>query len=893
MSLLREAWARLRSFFRKGELDADFSEELASHIELAAEDNLRQGMTPAEARRQALIQLGGIEPAKEAHREWRGLPWLDGIVQDLRHAFRSMGRTPGFTLTIIAVLSLGIGANTAIFSLLNTLMLRPLPVRDPGELVEFLSVYPGDPRLNSFNWKYFERFRDQNHVFSGMTGVSPNNFQVSLDGGETEELLGGYVPGNFFSMVGVKPGLGRLIEPQDDRLGSPNAAVAVVSWSFWNSRFHLDPSILGKQIVVNREPVTIIGVTPREFIGLQVGTPRFLWIPAAMTPSQRATGELSLQLIARLKPGVSIEQAQAEMRLLDRERIEDIARNSPTKDPVLRQMRLDVEPASAGFSQLRERFGKPLLALMALVALLLLLMCVNVSSLLLAKAVAREREMAVRVSLGASRFRLLRQVLTESLALSALACAAGLGLAYVGAAFLVHIVVSGRRPPGVPPIEINLQLDGRVLLFSLAVALTAGLLFGLIPAFRAMRSAPMNSLRAAGKSSETRFARLFGRGLVATQVGLSVVLLSAAGLFAAHLSNLRNVGIGFASENLLLVSLDPSINGQGESLPLRCEQLLTSLQAIPGVHSASLVGATPISGAAASLFITAEGFEEPQQDRRYTAMNGVGPRYFETLGTPLLAGREFGVQDWQGRNVAIVNETLAEHYFAGRDPLGRHVTFDRSGETYEIVGVVGDAKYYELRDPPPRTIYLSAVRDGRVRARNIVVRTNVSPASLESQVRRTIDEVLADFPVVKVTTMTAQIDEAIVPERLVALLSGLFGVLGALLAAIGLYGLLAYLVARRVNEIGIRMALGAAPRKMAGMVFRDALATVSVGLALGTGAALGAKRLAAAVFSDLPIDQGMPLVLGAAAMMIVGLLASYMPCRRAARTNPVEALRHD
>lgn len=425
------------------------------------------------------------------------------------------------------------------------------------------------------------------------------------------------------------------------------------------------------------------------------------------------------------------------------------------------------------------------------------------------------------------------------------------------------------------------------------MALAAGLLFGLIPAVRALRTAPMNSLRAAGKSSETRFARLLGKGLVVTQVGLSVVLLSAAGLFAAHLSHLRNVGIGFERENLWLVALDPSINGRGESLPLRFEQLLTSLQAIPGVRSVSLVGATPISGAAASLFITAEGFEEPQADRRYTAMNGVGPRYFETLGTPLLAGREFEVQDWQGQNTAIVNEALAEHYFAGRDPIGKHVTFDRSGQTHEIIGVVGDAKYYELRDPPPRTIYLSAVRDGRIFARNIVVRTHVWPASLEGQVRGTIDDALTDFPVVKVTTMTAQIDEALVPERLVTLLSGLFGALGALLAAIGLYGLLAFLVARRVNEIGIRMTLGATRSSIARMVLRDALTMVCIGLVLGTAAARGSGRLVASVFGNLALDNRMPVVLGGAMMLAVALLASYIPGRRASRVNPNEALRHE
>lgn len=573
--------------------------------------------------------------------------------------------------------------------------------------------------------------------------------------------------------------------------------------------------------------------------------------------------------------------------------MEELVQSSAGNDPLLLEMRLDLEFATAGFSQLRERFGKPLLALMALAALLLLLMCVNVSSLLLAKAVAREREMAVRVTLGAGRLRLLRQVLTESLALSSLAAAGGLTTAYAGAALLVRIVASGRRPPGVPPVEIDVQPDAHVLAFSLAAALTTGLFFGLIPALRALRTAPMTSLRAGRSTTETALTRTFGRGLVATQVALSVVLLSAAGLFTARLAQLRNFGIGFQHDSLLLVTLDPSNSAPAAQSPPRFRELLAKLEAIPGVRSATLVGATPISGAAASDFITAEGFEESSQDRRRAMINGAGPRYFETLGTPLIAGREFRFEDAQGENVAIVNQSMAAHYFAGSDPLGKRLTVDRNGQTYEIVGVVGDAKYYELRDPPPRTIYLPAIRDGRVLGRNLVLSTTVPPASLETPVRRAVGDILNDVPVSKVTTMAAQMDESIVPERLIALLSGLFGALGALLAAIGLYGLLAYNVARRVNEIGIRLALGATPRTMAGMVFRDALATVSVGLALGTAAALGAKRLAAAVFSDLPIDQAMPFALGAAAMMIVGLLASYIPSRRAARTNPVIALRHD
>lgn len=894
MTALRQAWARFVSLFRKQELDRDFNEELASHIELASEEHVRQGMTLPEARLQALIDLGGIELSKEAHRDTRGLPWLDGIVQDIRFTARGLRRSPGFTLTVIATLALGIGVNTAIFSLLNTLMLRPLPVREPSQLVELLSVFPGDPRLNSFEWKYYERFRDQNQVFSGLTGISPASFRVSFDGRDAEALEGGYVAGNFFSMLGIEAEIGRLISPVNDRLGSAEIAVAVVSWSYWNSRFHLDPGILGARIVVNRTPVTVIGVTRREFSGLQVGAPRDLWIPAAMETSRRANGELTLQLIARLKPGVSIEQAQAEMRVLDRWRVDDLAQNSPTRDPVLRQGRLDLEPAAAGFSRLRERFGKPLLALIAAAALLLLLTCVNVSSILLAKAVAREREMAMRVSLGASRFRLLRQVLTESLVLSSLAGAAGVALAYFGAALLVRVVASGRRFPGAPPIEIDVQLDEQVLLFSLAAASITGLLFGLVPALRAMRTSPMNSLRVAGKSSETRLAKLFGQSLVVVQVALSVVLLSAAGLFTAHLSNLRNVGVGFERNNILLLTLDdPANSAQGERLSLLYQQLLGNLEALPGVRSAALVGATPISGAAASRFITAEGFQELQEDRRYTMLNFVGPRYFETLGTPLLAGREFSFQDWQGRHVAIVNQALAKHYFADSDPIGKQVTFDRDGQTYEIVGLVGDAKYYELREPAPRTIYLSAVLVGRRYMRSLVLRTEANPATLESAVRRSVRDVLRDTSVAKVTTMAAQMDASIVPERLVALLSGLFGALGATLAAVGLYGLLACIVARRVNEIGIRIALGAPASKVVRMVLRDALATVFVGLALGTAITFWGRHLAAGVFGNLPLDDGTPIMLGGAAMLAAALVASYVPARRAMRVEPVVALRHD
>ncbi|MBI1355774.1 MAG: FtsX-like permease family protein [Acidobacteria bacterium] len=819
------------------------------------------------------------------------------LQQDLKYAARGIQRDPGYAATVLLTLALGIGANTAVFSLLNTLILRPLPVRAPHELVEPLSAYPGDPRLNIFAWKYYEQFRDQNKVFSGITGVSPSRFEIRLSDGDSETLDGGYVVGDFFSMLGVKAAAGRVIESQDDQLGSTGAAVAVLSWSYWKSRFDLDPDVVGRQITVASAPATVIGVAQRGFFGLQVGEKQDIWIPAAMepmiqTPSRRTNGDLNLALIARLGAGVSIEQAQAEMRVLDRQRVDDLFRTSPNRNPVLEQIRLDLEPAAAGFSRLRDRFQKPLMALMAVVALLLLLACNNIAGMALAKAAAREREMALRVSLGAGRFSLMRQVWTESLLLSALGAAAGFLVAYHGAEALLHIVASGRPLPGTSPIQIDLQLDVRVLAFTAAVTVLTGLLFGTVPALRAMRTAPVTSLRTAGKAAETRAGRLFGKGLVAAQVALSVVILTAAGLFAGHLSNLRSVGLGFERNNVLLVTTDPSGSGySNENLSALYRELLSRLDAIPGVLSASLVGATPISGAAASRFIVAEGFEERHEDRRYVMLNRAGPQYFETIGTPLVAGREFEAQELD--RVAIVNHALAAHYFPAENPIGKRVTFEGETEPYEIVGLVGDAKYLDLRQSAPRTVYLPAFRQGSAPARNFVLRTSIDPAAVTPAARATIEDALSEVRIGKITTLAAQMDETLVPERLVAGFASLFSLVAAMLAAVGLYGLLAYFVTRRRSEIGVRMAVGATSHAVTWMVLRDAMVIVFIGLALGAPAAIWSGRLATHVFEQVP-TMNMLTILGAGAtMLFVAFLASYGPARRAARVDPIKAIQHD
>ena len=819
---------------------------------------------------------------------------LEELWQDTRYALRGMRRSPGFAAVAVLSLALGIGANTAIFSLIHALLLRRLPVRAPDELVEPLNLYPGDPPINAFSLQSYEHFRDENHVFSGLTGANHSRFHVRGEGHEPETVYGECVVGNFFPLLGVKPAIGRLIGPEDDRMGNPDSAVAVLSWSYWKDRFNLDPAILGKRILVDDVPLTVVGVTPRALVGLEVGSKPDIWIPLAAEslihrPSR--IGGFGLRLIGRLKPGVSLEQAQAEMAVLYRFTVEE--RTKASKDPVLRQLKIKLAPAGAGLStELRDQFAQPLWALMAVVGLLLLIACINVAHMLLARGASRQREMAVRVSLGAGRFRLVRQVLTESLLLSAAGSLIGILLAYGGAGALVRIMTSGRPIIGLPPhIEIQASPDAQVLLFTCGIALLTGVLFGLAPAWNAFAGVPATSLREAGRAGETRTGRLFGKSLVVAQVALSVVLLGAAGLFVRYLSNLEHVDLGFRRDHVLLVSLDPAGSGyDGARLSRAYQQLLERLRAIPGVRSASLSAGTPISGAGASRLANVEGHPERPEDRRYLSLNWVAPRYFETMGTPFLAGRDFNAQDQGGARVAIVNQAMARYYFADGNPIGKHFTFDGDNQPYEIVGMVGDAHYYEIREATLRTIYLDTFQATQPGSQ-LSLRTALEPAAVAPEVRRAVRESLKTIPVAKIATLADQVDASIVPERLIATLSGLFGALGSLLAAIGVYGLLAYTVARRIHEIGIRMALGATPENVTRMVLREALAMVCWGLAIGVPIGLWGKKFAASLIADLPVKGMGPMVFGAVAMVAIALVAAYVPARRAARVDPMEALR--
>lgn len=894
---------QVRTWFGGGSKEEDLDEELRSHLRMAAQEHMKKGETSEQARLSAVREFGNVGPVKEVTRDMWGWRWLETLRQDVRFALRMLRRSPGFAAVAVLSLALGIGANTGVFSLINTLMLRLLPVRDPESLVELLHQYPGEPRMNGYSWQSYEHFRDHNHVFSGLIGSSPSRFDLRGEGLGGQTVDGEYVVGDFFSVLGVKPAIGRLIGPEDDRMGGAHSAVAVVSWSFWKSRFNLDPRILGKRIILQNVPVAVIGVAPREFFGLEIWSRPDVWVPTGLEPvidhSGRPIFGAPLALIGRLKPGVSIEQACAEMNVLFQFTLDEMSKGS--KNPLIRKIKLNIVPAGAGLAFLRDQFEQPLLVMMVLVGLLLLIACTSIATLLLARAAAREHEMALRVSLGAGRLRLLRQVMTESLLLSGAGSLLGILVAYFGARALVRLLLSGRPIVGLPPhFTFEVRPDARVLLFTLAAALLTGVIFGLVPALRAVASAPASMLLGASRPSQARAARFFGKSLVAAQVALSVVVLSLAGVFTRHLSDLRNQ-LGFERDHLLLVSLDTAHTGySAEQLSLLYQELLGRLDALPGVRSATIGSPTPISGAGASTFVNVEGYQQKPEDRRYVAISWIAPKYFQTLGTPLLAGRDFTFRDEGGPRVAIINQGMARYYFADANPIGKHLTIEKDWKNiggpdkpYEIVGVVGDAKYDDVHGAPPRTLYLTAFGDGRMDASDFILRTTIPPEAVTGEVRRNVAEILKGAAVRQATTMSEQVDAAIVPERLIAVLSGSFGALGLILAAIGLYGLLAYTAARRTKEIGVRMALGATRGTVTWMVLRDGLGMVSAGLLVGIPVALWSRKFAASLIEGLPSSSVLPISMAALGVIAVALMASYIPARRATKVDPMEALRYE
>ncbi len=879
--------------FRRGRRDRELDEEIQAHLSMAARDRIERGENPREAEAAARREFGNRTLVEETTREMWGWSFFETLSQDVRYALRGMRRSPGFVAVTLLSLALGIGANTAIFSLVNALMLRQLPVEHPGQLVEPLHRFQNEPRFNTFSWRQYQYFLAHNHVFSGLTGMSATNydggpfFRVRDRGPQPERINGVCVTGNFFPVLGVKPALGRLIGPEDDRMDAPRP-VAVVSWSYWKDRFNLDSAIIGRQITVDGFPVTIAGVAARGFRGLIIDSPQDIWLPLAILPSLasgRSVESSNLALVGRLKPGSGMNQARAEMAVLFRQAVAE--EPAGRGKMFLSAMRFEMENAGHGLSRARDQFARPLVLLMGLVALLLLLACANVAGMLAARGAARQHELALRISLGAGRWRLARQALTESSLLSGAGTLLGIGVAYAGVKALLGIAASGREPVAIHPVP-----DAHVLLFTAGLALLTGLLFGISPLLRAWATSPAASLREAGKGGDTRARRFFGKTLVTVQVALSVGLLSVAGLFILHLTNIY-AGLGFQRSHVLLAVLDPSRTGYSRAQLARpYQEILERLAALPQVRAATLSGITPVLGAGANRDVTVEGYTDKPGEMRWVAENWVGPKYFETFGTPLLRGRDFTFRDEGGARVAIINQSMARHYFGDGDPIGKHVTFDKDPKSYEIIGVVGDTKYAHPHEMVGRIIYFDAFQEGRLFSR-FSIRTRGAPAAIAGDFRQIVNSVLKNAKVDRITTLEDQVDAALVPERLIVTLSQLFSGLGTLLAAVGTYGLLAYWVARRRNEIGIRVALGATPASIVRMVLGESLGTTCAGLVIGAPLAYWATRAAASLVPDLPLNGITVIGLSAALVILVALLAAYVPARRATQVDPIQALRYE
>ncbi len=875
----------IRQLLRRHRLDNELDQEIQAHLAIAARDRIDRERSRERPKLRRAANLATVRSSRKP----RGTFWAgthsNGFFRiSVTHC--AVLAQPGLHLPRHRVLSSRHRREHSHFHFDECRDVSLLPVRNPGELVELLQKYPGEPRGNGYwTWKDYLHFADYNTVFSAILGTSFDNLlRLQTENGSPQRTVGEYVTANYFSELGVQPAMGRFIGPEDD---PRSQNVAVVSWNCWRNALRSDPRVIGERIFVQNQPVTVVGVAPAGFSGPRIEVATDVWL-------LRKPTEGTLAMLARLKPGDTLEQARAEMAVLYRFTIEERAARS--SDPLVRKLKVEIEPAGSGFNSVRDRFGKPLLILMSVVALLLLITCVNLASLLLARGTTREREFAVRAGLGASRTRLVIQVLTESLLLSVSGTLIGLLLAYFGTNTLMRMLASGRIAE---QINLRIQPDLHMVWFTAGIALATGLLFGLVPALGAIRSTPVAALRQTGGTGETRSKRLFGRSLVVVQIALSVLLLSTGSQFIAHLWNLEHTYLGFRRDHVLLVTLDPSNSGYSQPrLSSGYQEILARLQRIPGVRSVALAAPTPLSGAGASGFVNVQGYQESPSDRRWIEISYISPDYFHTIGSPLLAGRDFNLQDRFGARVAIINQTFAHHYFAHRDPIGSqitlfHVTLEPQPKTYEVIGVAADAHYSDIREPQRSGVYLPAFHDGFVSADSFVLRTGTDPEDVAGDVRTEVRQVLPNVPISRVITLNAQIDASIVPERLIATLSGCFAALGALLASIGIYGLLAYTVARRTNEIGVRMALGATAANVRRMVLGDTLAITVAGLALGIPLAVSGRFFASRLVQDLAVQKVVPISAGAIIVVLGALFASYVPARRAAHVDPMQALRHE
>ncbi|HVH85667.1 MAG TPA: ABC transporter permease [Terriglobales bacterium] len=910
---------RLRALFCRREMDEELSEELQFHLEMQARKNQVRNLDVAEARRRARLQFGSFERATEACREARGVHLLETLLQDLRYGTRTLLKAPGFTVVAVVTLALGIGANSAIFSAVHSVLLKDLPVREPEKLKLLDWSYApgwrfpekfqlhsnghwetdsaGRPASESFLLQFLKEFRSTK-LFSTLYGFSPPS-TVNANGAMT---VGQLVSGEFFSGLGIQPELGRLIDQQDD--DPESAQVVVISHRFWRDHFDSDPNIVGRQLTLNNHPFTIIGVTPKGFFSAQVG------VEIDVYASLSAEGELHtlngpetqeheipfhlrpnvwwVQMMGRLAPDISEAQAQTQLTALFRKKLNEIGVTNLDQSG---SPRVDVRPGSRGLDELKERFAQPLVVLSWVVAIVLLIACGNVANLLLVRGTNRSREIALRFSLGATKSRVLRQLLTESVLLSL----TGGALRLLFAVWINRLLLGLLSPPQTRFI-LSAQLDGTVIGFSALMAIVASVVFGMFPAMRSGSVELTSALKSGGSSTLAKSQSKLSRGLVSTQVATSILLLMGAGLFARTLSNLRATDLGFDRNNLLLFAVDPELRGyKAQRLKDLLDQMTARLQLVPGVRSVAFVEHPAISGNRDGGRVISD-LPAKSTDIVNALYNTVGPAYFDTMDIRLLEGRTFDARDTATSTpVALLNKDLAAKLFGNESPLGHIVHKDRfsifKGD-YQIIGVVSNAKYASLTQPAP-TLYMSYKQapDVLLRWSHFVKRTWANPHRVIADVRRAVAQIDQRLPIYGLITQTEQIDLSLRQERMFADLVSLFGVLALVLACVGLYGVMAYSVSRRTQEIGIRVALGADRAVVSAMVLREGMLVVLLGVGIGIPAAIALSRFIRSLLWNVqPFD---PTTLAGAAIVMcaVALFAVAVPAYRATCIDPMQALK--
>ncbi len=841
---------------------------------------------------------------------------MSGLLQDLRHALRGVAKSRGFTVIAVLSLALGIGANAAIFTLLDQVLLRRLPVQQPQELVAFRmegNHYGSNWGYNAISYPLYQDLRQNNQVFTGMLCRFDTTVNLSY-GADTERVAVELVSGTYFPVLGVGAALGRTFTPEEDRVPGGHPLV-MLSHSYWRARFAADPAVIGRTVTVNGHDMAIVGVAPAGFVGLELESPPQIFVPVTMkawiTPNWDGLKERRWRWVnafARLKPGVSRQQAEASLQpffkgVLEMEVKEAAFNNaSPeTRESFLRNV-LQVQPGGRGRSYLRGQLKTPLWVLMGLTGGVLLIACANVAGLLVARAAAREREISIRLALGAGRAHIVRLLLAESFLLAIAGAAAGLLLA-----LFTDRLILGLLPPDLASMNLKAGPDLRVFLFTAAVAALTVLVVGLLPAGTARPDLAPNLKEQAGtaRPHHTRFRK----GLVGAQVALSVLLLVQAGLFARSLVNLRQLGTGFPTQNLVVFNLNPSHAGYtGPRSKAFFEQLSDDLRALPGVSSVGLASMAIMMGNEWNSSVTVEGHVPKPGEEPAPYMNSIGPGYSATLGVPVVAGRDFTRQDtdavkhgpddddWSPR-VVIVNEKFARRFFGdAQGALGRRVGFGSDPGTptdMEIVGVIKDIKYTSLRDEIPIQMFIPYLADRRVGNMHVYMRAQMAPEALISTARERVRRLDAHLPLYGIRTMEHRVTDSLLIERLVAGLSIVFGFLAALLACVGLYGVMAYGVARRTREIGVRMALGAFGGDVVWLVLKEVLLLVAVGLALGVPAALGLSQWVRSQLFGVHFADPATLLLASLGLAVAAALAGYLPARRASRIDPLQALRCD